>query len=226
MAYHSFNKQIITDFGEENVASMYESGYVFTRESRGSMNQTRSLRIDLEKFELSSENKRILGKVEGIEISAEPLPMQDYSWEIGKLAKDFYDRFGDKTFTANKVKELLTTDKSNFNLFLNYSLSITPYPLGRAICYGGKSFLHYAYPFYDTTTSQVVNMGMGMMLMAIMLAKEPFDEAQGKQGDKYFYLGSATRPGDSYKLQFKGLEYWDGKEWSKDLEQLKAELNG
>ena len=59
---------------------------------------------------------------------------------------------------------------------------------------------------------------MGMMLKAINYAKE--------NGKKYIYLGSAQRPTDTYKLQFKGLEWFDGERWSEDLGELKKVLKG
>ena len=64
--YLSWNKKQITNFEDTNINTLYEDGYVFTRVNRGVMNQTRSLRIDLDKFELSSENKRILRRSQKI----------------------------------------------------------------------------------------------------------------------------------------------------------------
>jgi len=45
------------DFSEKNIAEMYDHGYVFTRIGKGVMHQTRSVRVDLAKFELTSENR-------------------------------------------------------------------------------------------------------------------------------------------------------------------------
>ena len=240
MAYLSWNQKTIVDFSNENVNSLYNHGFVFTRVGKGKVNQTRSLRIDLSKFELSSENRRVLRKTENVTLEALPLPYVDYTWHIGKLAKDFYDtKFGDRTFTANKIKELMTDpEKRNFNVVLVYWTSpptplleergaLNPSPLGGgikgegsnvigyAICYQNSKILHYCYPFYSliTTHYSLSNTGLGMMLKALVLAKE--------QNKKYFYLGSFQRPTDTYKLQFTGLEWWDGQEWKKDLEELK-----
>jgi arginyl-tRNA--protein-N-Asp/Glu arginylyltransferase len=55
-----------------------------------------------------------------------------------------------------------------------------------------------------------------MMLTAIADAK-----ANGK---KYIYLGSAQRSSDTYKLQFAGLEWFDGTKWQTDTHQLKTLL--
>lgn len=179
------------------------------------MDQTRSVRIDLTKFELSSENRRILKKNEVLKIKAAPLPYANYDWQIGKLAKDFYDtKFGEGTFSANKIKELLTEkEKGNFNGLLEYSENDKT--IGYAIAYQTDYILHYSYPFYNLETSSK-DIGMGMMLLAILYAKE--------HDKKYVYLGSAQRETDVYKLQFKGLEWFDGKNWSVDMKKLKTIL--
>jgi arginyl-tRNA--protein-N-Asp/Glu arginylyltransferase len=60
-------------------------------------------------------------------------------------------------------------------------------------------------------------MGLGMMICAIIWTKE--------NGKKYIYLGSASRPSDTYKFQFAGVEWFDGKKWSRDIELLKNVLS-
>lgn len=257
--YLKWEETTITDFSDENVNAMYNRGFVFTRIGKGVMNQTRSIRIDLAKFDLSSENKRILRKTEGMMLNVSPLPYEHYSWEIGKLGKDFYEqKFGDGTFSANKIKELLTGKRDDFNRLLVYScpyegelstrggsalggegversseLPITEqttrgtakdptqppligeessHPVGYCIAVETSDILHYSYPFYNLH-SKFKNIGMGMMVRAVEYAKE--------QGKKYIYLGSFQRPGDVYKLQFSGMEWFDGEEWRSDLDELK-----
>lgn len=228
-SYLFWKKQTLTDFSPENISKMYADGFVFTRKGKGEMDQTRSVRIDLSKFELSSENRRVLKKTDKITLETIPLPYSDYHWSIAKLAKDFYTtKFGDGTFSANKTKELLTDpDNSNFNQLLVYSLPSegrvgearvgsdgAKEALGYTICYVNKDILHYSYPFYELTNiSQFANIGIGMMTKAIVWAKN--------NGKKYVYLGSAQRPTDTYKFQFSGAEWFDGEKWSEDVEELK-----
>ena len=257
--YLSWNEQTITDFSENNINSLYSQGYIFTRRGKGVMRQTRSLRIDLSKFELSSENRRILKKTEGLQLTAYDLPLANYTWQIGKLGHDFYEtKFGKGTFSANKIKELLIdVEKSNFNRLLVYAVNHPGDPWGRppllskeglesyapstpllrkegplrpqseggvvdavgyCIALETNELLHYAYPFYNLSivNGQMSNVGLGMMLRAILYAKE--------QDKKYIYLGSAQRPADTYKLQFAGLEWFDGTKWSDDLHSIKEIL--
>jgi arginyl-tRNA--protein-N-Asp/Glu arginylyltransferase len=59
-------------------------------------------------------------------------------------------------------------------------------------------------------------MGMIMMTKTIQWAKET--------DKKFIYLGSLQRPTDTYKLQFERLEWFDGKSWKTDLEEVKKTL--
>ncbi len=212
MKYLNWKEETISDFSAENIYKMYDTGFVFTRLNRGLMQQTRSVRIDLNKFELSSENRRILRKGEDVSVKEIAIPYPEYSWLIGRTAKDFYNEKADGSFSANKIKELITTEH-NFNLLLSFS-DISE--LGYAICYRNSKMFHYCYPFYDLEKASK-DMGLIMMTKTIESAKA--------SGLKYVYLGSLQRPGDVYKLQFSGIEWFDGQKWLTDLEEVKKILN-
>jgi len=188
---------------------MYDEGYVFTRVDKGVMNKTRSFRVNLSKFEMSSENRRIMRKAERYEMKTVALPISDYDWHIGKMAKDFYEsRVAE--FSANKIKELLTKkNESNFNVLAEF---FAPEKFGYAICYESSTIFHYSYPFYVEKKDEP-SRGLSMMLLTIQYAKN--------SGKKYIYLGSLQRPGDTYKLQFRGGEWFDGEKWLTDMEPLK-----
>ena len=213
MKYLYWKEEKIIDDSPEVISRMYDNGFVFTRIDKGVMQQTRSVRIDMSKFELSSENRRILRKGEQILLNKHTIPYSGYNWKIGKMAKDFYDMKAPGDFSVNKIKEIMTTTQ-NFNTLLDFS------ELGYTICYentiNDNSFLHYSYPFYNLVKSPK-DMGLIMMTKAIA-------EAQ-TLGLKYVYLGSLQRPTDIYKLQFSGMEWFDGEGWNKDLEEVKKILN-
>jgi arginyl-tRNA--protein-N-Asp/Glu arginylyltransferase len=227
MSYLKWDEKIIIDFSDQNINNLYNQGYVFTRKDKGVMQQTRSIRINLSNFKLTSENRRILKKNEPLLLEIEPIPYSRYNWTIGKMGKDFYTtKFGDGTFSANKIKELLTdTSKSNFNCVVRYIHPTVPEPgtdksnilLGLSICRGTSEFLHYSYPFYNLNLVPAYpNLGLSMMTKAVIWTQE--------QHKKYIYLGSAQRASDTYKLQFEGLEWFDGKVWKSDIDELKSVL--
>ncbi len=209
MEYLHWKEEKINNQDPETISKMYDNGFVFTRIEKGMMHQTRSVRIDLNKFELTSENRRILRKGEEIMISKDSIPYSAYTWEIGKLAKDFYDKKAGSAFSANKIKELLTT-ADNFNTLYSFS------GLGYAICYENTSILHYCYPFYDL---EKASKDMGLIMMTKVLEKAK------SLGLKYVYLGSLQRPSDVYKLQFEGIEWFDGEIWKNDVEEVKEILS-
>jgi len=218
--YLSYGEKIVTAFDDVSIEKLYNQGYVFTRIGKGVMQQTRSARIDLEKFEPSSENRRILKKTEHLTFTKAPIPYADYSWQIGKMAKDFYETRG-ATFSANKIKELLTdAQKSNFTtLFIFHNKEVTgsvnhsAAAIGYCIAFETEDIIHYSYPFYESDSRDT---GLGMILKIITAVK-----AENK---KYIYLGSLQRETDTYKLQFAGFEWFDGKEWSDDVKAAKDVL--
>jgi arginyl-tRNA--protein-N-Asp/Glu arginylyltransferase len=215
MKYDYYKQETISDFSQTKVNSMYNKGFVMTRLQKGTMNQVRSLRINLKAFELTSENRRILRKMNtlGLQLHTRKLPIVDeqYNWQIHKIGKDFYSqKYGEGTFSAGKIKQILTTDH-NFNLLFEYKTPIDKeeIAIGYCICVATQEFLHYCFPFYRLDIEHK-NIGMGMMLHAILWAKE--------KGMSYVYLGSLPKdkendPSYSYKLQFKGLELWNHKEY-------------
>jgi len=215
--YLKWNSKTISDFSDDNINTLYGDGFLFTRTGKGELYQTRSLRINLSKFDLNSENRRVLKHNENIMTEVANISYENYHWGIHKLGKDFYStKFGEKTFSAQKIKALITEpDESNFNKLFIYRQKEDNLAIGYVICFDNSELLHYCYPFYDLN-SKIKNLGLGMMTKAIVWAKE--------NNKKYIYLGSASRKTDTYKLQFEGLEWFDGKKWSTDLEKLKKEI--
>jgi arginine-tRNA-protein transferase len=231
--YFSTNSVKLSDFSDENICNYYKQGYVFTRLGKGEMIQTRSLRVDLNKFELTSENRRILRKNDQLQLNIESLPLQNYPWQIHAYAKDFYTkRFGEGTMSASKVKELVQEQEiSNFNKLFVYNYNI-PFQhdwelevnnaaniIGMCICYINNSIFHYGYPFYDLSIPKENSLGLAMMTKAIEWAKN--------NSKTYIYLGSVTDQKSLYKLQYEGLEWWDNsiENWSQDISQLKMMTN-
>lgn len=236
MAYLNWSQVTVDLTDSTSIAQHYDSGFLLTRlpriDGNAVMVQTRSVRVRLEDFSLSSENKRIikLGETAKIHLVEDPteLPMDLGTYQrnaqggqaIHSMGAKFYtEKFGEGTFSANALFALCTDPtRTSFNLLLRYVYGwdgVSPdasVPYGYAICYQNPALVHYAYPFYDLTVS-VPTLGMGMMLKAVVWAQET--------GKEYVYLGSAQRPEDTYKLQFSGIEWFDGEVWQTDVGQLK-----
>lgn len=221
MAYLNFGELNIDLNNYLEIEKKYNAGYVITRVSNGHFEKVRSLRVDLKKFEVSSENKRILNKFTDYNLIIKKLPYDNYNWKIHKMGKDFYEqKFGKNIFSANKIQEIYTSPNSNFNLSLEFVNSVSNQSDGYCICFENISnhkIIHYCYPFSDLNLINT-SFGIFMMTKAILESKN--------LGYDYIYLGSVHDPKSKYKLQFKGLEWFDEQNdlWSDDLIHLKNRL--
>jgi leucyl-tRNA---protein transferase len=197
---------------DDSVEDMYNKGFLPSRIKNNYYYMSRNLRIDLENFELSSENKRILKKTEGLIVKNEILKDFEFNYDISKLASEYFkERFGKLIISPQKLKWLFSSEF--FTNILTYKMDNKV--MGYCIAMESQNILHYAYPFYEPKYIGQ-NVGIGMILKAIELAKN--------SGKKYFYLGTAYAKEASYKLQFKGIEWFDGENWNSDINLLKEKV--
>ena len=196
----------------DHINNIYEEGFLASRIKENYYYMSRNLRIDLEKFSLSSENKRILNKTQDLEMRNEVLINFEFNYEISKLATEYFKtKFNKTIITPQKMKWLFTS-----GFFTNVLIySINNQDIGYCIAMESDKFLHYAYPFYDEKYIGK-NIGMGMILKALEHAKE--------KGKKYLYLGTVYTKESLYKLQFKGSEWFDGQNWNEDIDLLKEKI--
>ncbi len=196
----------------ESVDNIYKQGFLATRIQNELYYLSRNMRIDLNKFTLTSENRRVLKKNTDLKLQNYSLKKFDFDYSISKMATDFFKaKFGKSIITPQKLKWICTGDFfSDFLIYKNNEETI-----GYCITMQTETLLHYAYPFYKTELIST-NTGMGMMLKAIEYAQE-------KQ-KRYVYLGTAYTKNSLYKLQFNGLEWFDGGKWREDIDELKEKI--
>jgi len=186
------------DLTQDQVSINYSLGNKFNRIAKGNFSKDNVVRINLSKFSISSENRRILNKFNQVEITIESIPLEKYNWAIPKLYHDFYfNKFGKKIFSVNRVKDILN-GSLNFNSLLNFSFQGQIY--GYCIIYINSELIHYSYPVYNLELINT-NFGIYMLTKSIIWAKE--------NGLKYIYLGGYSK----YKLQFKGVEVFQNNIW-------------
>lgn len=172
----------------------------------------RQIRVDLGKFELSSENRRILRKGEGINVELVPREKFDYTparreffrtYAAARFSKDTmsYERL-DTMFQSPVVSHLLV-----------FTDAKTGAEIGVALLYlEGGTLAFYSYAFYDLN---YFNRNLGMFMMTS--AAELF----AARGCKHLYLGTCYSERALYKTQFAGGEFFNGFRWSQDWEELK-----
>ncbi|MCL4392839.1 GNAT family N-acetyltransferase [Patescibacteria group bacterium] len=211
--YEYFDKKIATK--SDDITLLYNEGYVFTRIGVGVMHKIKGLRVNISKFELSSENRRILRKEASVKCIVKKLPYSNYTYSIQKMGASFYaEKFGKGVFSAYKIAEIFTKqDNLNFNYVFEFRKDNKS--VGFAISFMNKDIIHYSYPFYDLDLNDR-DLGLGMMSKVLEYAKD--------HDIKYVYLGSVYKKESLYKLQFRGGEWFDGYKWRDDLNTLKLQF--
>ncbi len=201
----------------DDLNRIYSMGFLPSRTRKTLFYLGRSLRIDLDKFSMSSENRRIKRKTTYIKEEIRKLDDFNYSYKIGKMGVDFYkERFGRKILSAYRIKWLFT--KSNCtDVIIYYDKNDKDKVIGYCVIYLTDKILHYAYPFYDLDYLNK-NLGIGMMLRSIRWSKE--------NNLKYLYLGTCYTESSLYKTQFSGIEFFNGFKWDSDIDNLKERIRG
>lgn len=194
---------------------IYNNGFLPMRNKPNLYYLSRSLRVDLNKFELSSENRRILGKTEGILASLIPLSEFDYNFEVQKFCKDYSDKKLGGVFSTQDIKSIFLDQVYNHVLVFK-DTSSNQKVVGYAVCFIEGKFCQYAYAFYDLDYIKE-NLGARMMLEALLLGK--------KNEQDYVYLGTCYEEHALYKTEFKGIEFFNGFQWSDNLSELKELIN-
>jgi arginyl-tRNA--protein-N-Asp/Glu arginylyltransferase len=196
----------------DNVDGIYSKGFLPTRIKKDYYYLSRNIRINLENFEFTSENRRVLKKTQNLTLESKKLENFEFDYDIGKMALDFFkQKFREKITTTQKLKWLFTGEFFNNVLIYRIDDEITGY----CITMETENVLHYSYPFYKPTLIKS-NIGMGMILKAIEYAK--------KNNKKLFHLGTVYTKESLYKLQFNKMEWFDGEQWNPDVELLKEKI--
>ncbi len=171
---------------------------------------SRSIRIDLQRFELTSENRRIRKKMANTGISFEV---------VSKKQINFYQI---KEFVQNYVHQRIgnTMSEKRLHYIFHHPLMNKIAVFGNETKTTGYVWLvennkmrHYWFAFFDTA---LMSYGIGKWMMEQMIsdAKE--------QGMHYIYLGTCYGPKALYKIRdFKAVEYFDGNRWISAIKHLK-----
>jgi len=201
-------------YKEENddIDVIYQNGFLPIRSNKNVYYLSRSVRIDLSIFEPSSENRRILRKTENFQMELIPLNDFVYNSKVQKLCKQYTDqKFGKETLSNTAIQNIFRSGVCNY-IFICKNKDRTE-DVGYAVCNIADNFLQFAHSFYDMNFF-IDNIGMGIMLTAIIWAKE--------NKKRYAYLGTCYDEKALYKTEFLGFEFFNGFKWSNNLDELKA----
>ncbi|WP_422529338.1 hypothetical protein [Serratia fonticola] len=196
----------------ESIASIFASGYLPSSSNPIRYYLSRSLRISCNDFNLSSENRRILNKNEQISIKLikkEELPVNEKL--ISMCLHSATERFGIDVMSRIRLLNLLSSTHTSH--FLTYHMQDEL--VGIVTCFSdGCNVLHYNFSFFQSKTKvSLNNMAIFMMTKAVYFLKQ--------NKFNHIYLGTIYSRKAKYKLQFSGLEFFNGRKWCKELEELK-----
>ena len=104
---------LLKEEGDE-VEKIYSNGFLPIRSLQSVYYLSRNIRVDLNKFEISSENRRILKKTENFESDLIPLSEFTYTAEIQKFCKNYTEqKLGRGLFPAAAIKSIFTNKVFN-----------------------------------------------------------------------------------------------------------------
>lgn len=174
----------------------------------------RSLRVNLEKFDDTSENRRVNRMVEplGIEVSVTPkASFPTESPEFLNFCENYInERIGEDHMNMERWKYILSRETGSHLFEFRTPEKVVGYVLAAL----NEDMVHYWFAFFDTEYMRTHSLGKWMMWRVIRWAKD--------NGLKHAYLGTAYKPAALYKIRdHKGLEFWDGTKWNEDVKILK-----
>ena len=196
----------------ETPADLFNQGFLPASRDLDRFYLCRHVRIDLRKFQPSSENRRILRKGEGIRVTLIPRQQFNYTPEKRQFYKTYADiKFGRDVMSFERLDSLFNS--KIISHLLVFTDSRTEAEIGVATLYlQGKELAYYYYAFYDIEHSNR-NLGMFMMTSAASFYFE--------KGFRHLYLGTCYSQNALYKTQFAGAEFFNGFRWVGDFNELK-----
>jgi len=174
----------------------------------------RSLRVNLNQFTDTSENRRINRKIADLAIQIEVHKKGDFDIEnpdfIAFCMDYAADRFSGNAMTEERLKYVLSKETGSHILTFTSNGEILGYILAGL----EGNALQYWFAFFNQAYMKSHSLGKWMMWRTIHWAKE--NELE------YVYLGTCYGKHSLYKVRdHKGLEFFDGSRWNADAKLLK-----
>ncbi len=175
----------------------------------------RSLRVDLSRFEDTSENRRVARKIAPLGVTLEAVPRRDFDGEQPAF-RAFCRTYADSRFSGGSMDdERLRYIWSRETLTHVLVFRVGETPVGYVFAAMEQNTLHYWFSFFDTAYLQPYSLGKWMMWETLHWAK--------RQGLEYVYLGTGYTEKALYKVRdHKGLQFFDGTGWNEDVKLLAA----
>jgi arginyl-tRNA--protein-N-Asp/Glu arginylyltransferase len=200
---------------DETAADLFNAGFLPSSRNLDRFYLCRHVRVPLNPFKPSSENRRILRKGADIDVKLVPRDKFEYTPERRTFFKTYADiKFGKDIMSFERLDLLFNSPIISH--LLVFTDSKTAAEIGVATLYlEGRDLAYYYYAFYDLNYYSR-NLGMFMMTSAVALFAD--------RACRNLYLGTCYSQNALYKTQFAGAEFFNGFHWSGDLKELKFVL--
>ena len=201
--------------GAETPADLFSRGFLPASPQLDRFYLCRNVRVDLQRYKPSSENRRILRKGMDIGVALVTRDAFDYTPERRERWKRYADhRFGADVMSHDRLDRLMSGPVISH--LLCFTNGTTGAEVGTALLYVEPPRLaFYYYAFYDLEFLSR-NLGMYMMTRAVQTFVE--------RGVAHLHLGTCYSERALYKTQFEGVEFFNGHRWSDRLDELKHML--
>jgi len=197
----------------DKLQEVYATGYAPYSGTMGLTSifyNARNARVVLKEFTLTSENRRIAKKFDG-QFTKVRIPASEFTADEAFytfVLTYFKERLGPRVMPRQRLELLFATGL--ITAIVKYQSGEKT--VGYVLEVEDGTMRHYWYSAYDVTLARQ-SLGLWLMLDCIRDAKE--------SGFEYYYLGTVYGEKALYKTNFEPLEWWDGKQWSKDIKLLK-----
>ena len=201
---------------QEEIPKIYNKGFLPYSNDINLGHETyylaRSLRIDLEDFKISSENRRVDKKIQPLNPTFKVTPINDFDINNETFINFCMD------FASQRFSEAISSDRLQYILSAKsisdiFEFEIGGKKVGYVIVIIENGTLHYWFAFFNLNY-QEYGLGKWMMFSVIQWAAE--------KKFKFVYLGTCYGEKSLYKVRdFKGISFYDGNAWNNDVKLLK-----
>ncbi|MBN2012486.1 hypothetical protein JW960_24375 [candidate division KSB1 bacterium] len=193
-------------------ADIFGRGFLPSTHNLSRYYMCRQVRVRLNQFTRSSENRRIMRKCEGIEYKLVPRNEFEFTDERREFFKHYADiKFGKDVMSLNRLDSLMNSQIISHLMVYHDPACQTD--VGYITMFLDDSQMaYYYYAFYDLNYYER-NLGMFMMTSAVDYFAE--------HGYNFIYLGTCYSKNALYKTQFAGFEFSNGFRWSNNQKELK-----
>lgn len=202
---------------QSEIPQIYAQGFLPYSNKVDLMHDTyylaRSLRVELSQFKESSENRRVARKIEALSPSFRVIPIAEFNVDNPEFKAYCLD------FAAARFSDKISMERLNYILHAKsishvFEFVIQDKKVGYVISIVEQGTLHYWFAFFDLNLQEYA-LGKWMMFSVIKWAHE--------QNLSHVYLGTCYGEKSLYKVRdFKGLSYFNGNFWDRDMKNLKA----